>query len=107
MFKGVLYYKLENSLVSLGPRLRAAGQSLFRQGAAAQGAMGSEDTRVPSLRCVPISDSKYPRLLDGDWVAPNATVIGDVRLGEGASLWHGTIVRGDTATIKIGKNTTV
>ena len=31
---------------------------------ASQGAMGHEDTRVPSLRCVPISDSKYPRLLD-------------------------------------------
>ena len=64
MFKGVLYYKLENSFVSLGPKLRSAGQSLFRAGMASQGAMGHEDTRVPSLRCVPISDSKYPRLLD-------------------------------------------
>ena len=46
-------------------------------------------------------------LLQGDWVAPNATVIGDVRLGEGASLWHGVIVRGDTAQVTIGKNSTI
>ncbi|MFO0117348.1 MAG: gamma carbonic anhydrase family protein [bacterium] len=56
---------------------------------------------------MPISDSKYPRLLDADWVAPNATVIGDVKLAEGASLWHGVVIRGDTAAISIGKNTTV
>jgi len=57
--------------------------------------MGHDDRLVPSLRCVPISDSKYPKLLDADWVAPNCTVIGDVTLGAGSSLWHGVIARGD------------
>lgn len=107
MFRGVLFYKLENSLASLAPRLRATGQTMFRAGMANQGVMGHEDVRVPSLRCVPISAGKFPRLLDADWVAPNATVIGDVQLGEGASLWHSTIVRGDTAAVTIGKNSTV
>jgi len=69
--------------------------------------MAHEDAPVPSLRCVPISDSKYPKLLSADWVAPNATVIGDVKLGEGSSLWHGVILRGDQATISIGKNSTL
>jgi carbonic anhydrase/acetyltransferase-like protein (isoleucine patch superfamily) len=45
--------------------------------------------------------------LQGDWIAPNATVIGDVKLGAGSSIWHGVIIRGDTASIHIGKNTTV
>jgi gamma-carbonic anhydrase len=63
--------------------------------------------RQPSLRCIPISESKYPKLLDSDWVAPNAVVVGDVQLGEGSSLWHGVIVRGDTAAVSIGKNTSV
>lgn len=62
---------------------------------------------MPSLRCIPISASKFPRLLDGDWVAPNATVIGDVQLGEGSSIWHSVIVRGDTAQVSIGKNTAI
>ena len=34
-------------------------------------------------------------------------MIGDVTLGAGSSLWHSVIVRGDTASVKIGKNTTV
>ena len=107
MLKGVLYYKLENLTVKMGPMFRKAGQNIFRTGVANQGEYAHEDYAVPSLRCVPISDSKYPKLLDSDWVAPNATVIGDVKLGEGASLWHGTIIRGDTAAITIGKNTTI
>lgn len=96
MYKAALYYKLENITIGLGPKLRGWGQSLFRAGMANQGACAHEDTIQPSLRCVPISAAKFPRLLSGDWIAPNATVIGDVRLGEGASLWHGVIVRGDT-----------
>ena len=80
---------------------------MFRAGMANQGAMAHEDTIQPSLRCVPISASKFPRLLQGDWVASNATVIGDVRLCEGASIWHGVIVRGDTMQVSIGKNSTI
>lgn len=107
MLKGVLFYKLENLTISVGPAFRAWGQNLFRQGMAMQGASAHEDRLVPSLRCVPVSESKYPKLLDGDWVAPNATVVGDVTLGEGSSLWHGVTVRGDTAKVSIGKNSTV
>lgn len=57
------------------------------------------------MRCVPLSDTVFPKLLKSDWVAPNATVIGDVEVGEGSSLWFGTVVRGDSASVKIGKNT--
>jgi len=32
MFKGILYYKLENLTVSFAPSLRQWGQQLFRQG---------------------------------------------------------------------------
>lgn len=65
MFKGVLYFKLESVTARiLGPFFRSTGQSLFRQGMASQGALAHQDRLVPSLRCVPISDAKYPRLLD-------------------------------------------
>ena len=65
MFKGALYYKLENAMMgTLGPTLRGWGQSLFRSGCAAQAHMGHEDTMVPSMRCIPISNSKFPRLLE-------------------------------------------
>ena len=41
------------------------------------------------------------------WVAPNATVIGDVRIGEDASIWFGAVVRGDLDVITIGGGTNI
>ena len=41
------------------------------------------------------------------WVAPNAVVIGDVRLGKNASIWWNCVVRGDSETITIGENVNV
>ena len=64
MFKGALYFRLENMTIGLGPQLRRWGQNMFRQGMAAQGAAAHEDTQVPSLRCVPIKANVFPRLLD-------------------------------------------
>jgi carbonic anhydrase/acetyltransferase-like protein (isoleucine patch superfamily) len=36
------------------------------------------------------------------FIAPTAAVMGDVTLGEDASVWYGTVVRGDMAPIVIG-----
>ena len=105
--KGAIYYKLENATINLGPKIRKMGQQYFKQGMELQGASAHADYLVPSLRCVPISNTKYPKTLDADWVAPNAVMIGDIKMGEGSSVWHGTTVRGDTASISIGKNTMI
>lgn len=74
---------------------------------ALQGEAAHCDTMQPSLRCVAISSSKYPRALDADWIAPNAVLVGDVTMGEGSSAWHGATLRGDRSKITIGKNTVV
>lgn len=37
------------------------------------------------------------------WVAPNATVIGNVEIGEDASIWFGAVIRGDLDVIRIGR----
>lgn len=40
---------------------------------------------------------------DGDfWIAPDANVIGNVRLGSGCSIWFGSTLRGDNELIDIG-----
>jgi carbonic anhydrase/acetyltransferase-like protein (isoleucine patch superfamily) len=52
-------------------------------------------------------DDRVPRLQAGAWVADSATVVGDVDLGEDASVWFGTILRGDSALITIGRRTNV
>ena len=52
-------------------------------------------------------DGKAPRLAQGAWVADSAQVIGTVELAENASVWFGAVVRGDTETIRIGRNTNI
>lgn len=46
-----------------------------------------------------------PRLGAGAWVAPDATVLGQVELGEGASVWYGCVLRGDVGRITVGART--
>ena len=41
------------------------------------------------------------------WVAPTATVVGDVRLGEGASVWFGAVIRGDCDSVSVGARSNV
>ena len=41
------------------------------------------------------------------WTAPNATLIGNVRLEEGASVWFNAVLRGDNELILIGKDSNV
>lgn len=41
------------------------------------------------------------------WAAPNATLIGKVRLEEGASVWFNAVLRGDNELILIGKHSNV
>lgn len=48
-----------------------------------------------------------PDLSQAAFVAPNATVIGQVEIAAGASIWYGAIVRGDVERIAIGAGTNV
>lgn len=41
------------------------------------------------------------------FIAPNATVIGDVELGENSSVWFGAVLRADNDKISIGKRTNI
>ena len=50
---------------------------------------------------------RQPVLGPDAWVAPNATVIGDVRLGDNASIWWNAVVRGDSDTITIGAGSNI
>lgn len=52
-------------------------------------------------------DGTAPRLADSAWVADSAQVMGNVELAEDASIWFGTVVRGDTETIRIGRGSNI
>ncbi|HQY88682.1 MAG TPA: gamma carbonic anhydrase family protein [Tepidisphaeraceae bacterium] len=48
------------------------------------------------------------RKTKSNWfIAPSATVVGDVRIGEQSSIWFNTVIRGDVAAIRIGSRVNV
>lgn len=51
----------------------------------------------------------YPRIHPSAFVAPTATVIGNVEIGEEASVWFGAVIRGDEPEhpIQVGARTSV
>jgi len=51
--------------------------------------------------------SKTPDVSRANWVAKNATVVGDVTLGEQSSVFYGAVLRGDIARIVVGEGTNI
>ena len=45
---------------------------------------------------------KKPQNSGENWVAPNATIIGDVTLEKNSSIWFNAVLRGDIENIHIG-----
>lgn len=52
-------------------------------------------------------DELIPTVHETAWVAESAQVIGDVHLAEDSSVWFGTVIRGDTAAIRIGRGSNI
>jgi carbonic anhydrase/acetyltransferase-like protein (isoleucine patch superfamily) len=50
---------------------------------------------------------KSPQIGSRVYIAENATVIGDVIVGDDASIWFGTVVRGDVHSIRIGQRANI
>lgn len=50
---------------------------------------------------------KSPEIHPDTWVAPDANVIGDVVLEEGASVWFSATLRGDNEQIRVGEGSNV
>ncbi|MDJ1170180.1 gamma carbonic anhydrase family protein [Roseofilum sp. BLCC_M154] len=59
------------------------------------------------------SDATFPAYLQppdtssAAFIAPNATLVGDITLGSGSSVWYGAVVRADVERIKIGAYTNI
>ena len=44
---------------------------------------------------------KHPKLAEDVFIAPNATIIGDVELGSGTNVWFYSLLRGDVNSIRL------
>jgi len=54
-----------------------------------------------------VFEGKEPRVADDAFVAPNATLIGDVVLEAESSVWFGAVLRGDFDRIVVGEGSCV
>ncbi len=50
---------------------------------------------------------KVPNIASDVFLAPNATVVGEVELGERCSVWFNAVIRGDVNAIRIGHDTNI
>nr|WP_115935468.1 gamma carbonic anhydrase family protein [Aestuariispira insulae] len=52
-------------------------------------------------------EDKSPFLHQTVFLAPGATVIGDVQVGADSSIWYGCVLRGDVNEIRIGRGSNI
>lgn len=86
----------------VGPAMRNIGKRLYTVGNQIEGEQLSEDRVTPSLRKLTY-DGKEPYLENTNFVAPNATILGDVEVGSDSSIWYGATLVG-TSPIRMGNN---
>jgi carbonic anhydrase/acetyltransferase-like protein (isoleucine patch superfamily) len=55
---------------------------------------------------IPFGDA-MPTIEPTAWVAPNATLVGDVGIGADASVFYGAVLRGDVDAIRIGAGSNI
>ena len=49
----------------------------------------------------------YPKIHDSAFIANNATITGDVVIGQNSGIWYGCVIRGDVTKITIGNCTNI
>lgn len=49
----------------------------------------------------------FPKLGENCFVAPNATIVGDVVMGDDCSVWFNAVIRGDVNSIRIGNKVNI
>jgi carbonic anhydrase/acetyltransferase-like protein (isoleucine patch superfamily) len=49
----------------------------------------------------------YPKWGDDCFIAPNATIVGDVVMGRNCSIWFNAVIRGDVNAITIGNESNI
>lgn len=125
---------VENLLHGLGTVFRSIGAGLDEIGVMVQGPAGHIEEKVqPNLAYAPVKHNPanpptkgqvvavpplasrmcnlkeivLPVKDDSVFIAPNANVLGDVKIGANSSIWYGVVLRGDVNSIEIGSNTNI
>ena len=80
-------------MFALGTALRETGQALDRVGCSMQGSSAFREL-ISKHKTVRAVYDKTPALPSDGFIAPSASVMGDVVIGERSSVWYGAVLRG-------------
>ncbi len=59
------------------------------------------------MKIIKSVNGKHPQIPDNCFVAENATIVGDVKMGTECSVWYNAVIRGDVHFIKMGNRVNV
>ena len=63
-------------------------------------------SNYPGVNIIPIH-GKTPKIHETAFIAPGCTIIGDVEIGAGSSVWYNCVLRADVFKIRIGERTNI
>ncbi|GAU15284.1 hypothetical protein TSUD_03510 [Trifolium subterraneum] len=97
---------LGRAIYSVGFWIRETGQAIDRLGSRLQGNYYFQEQLSRHRTLMNIFD-KAPSVDKDAFIAPSASVIGDVHIGRGSSIWYGCVMRGDVNSISVGSGTNI
>ncbi|XP_057758422.1 gamma carbonic anhydrase 1, mitochondrial-like [Arachis stenosperma] len=97
---------LGRAFYTVGFWIRETGQALDRLGSRLQGNYFFQEQLSRHRPLMNVFD-KVPVVHRDAFVAPSASITGDVHVGHGSSIWYGCVLRGDVNNISIGSGTNI
>lgn len=97
---------MKKAIYTVGFWIRETGQALDRLGCRLQGNYYFQEHLSRHRTLMNLFD-KVPVVEKDAFVAPSASIIGDVHIGRSASIWYGCVLRGDVNSVSIGAGTNV
>lgn len=89
-----------------GKAIRETGQALDRLGCTIAGKESFKETFSRHRSIMPLFD-EAPEIAADAFVAPSATVVGNVKVEQHASVWYSAVVRGDRGVVSIGARSNI
>ncbi|XP_019154728.1 PREDICTED: gamma carbonic anhydrase 1, mitochondrial-like [Ipomoea nil] len=97
---------LGRAFYTVGFWIRETGQALDRLGCRLQGNYYFHE-QLSRHRVLMNLFDKVPSVHREAFVAPSASIIGDVQVGRHSSIWYGCVLRGDVNSVSIGTGTNI
>lgn len=97
---------LGKAIYTVGFWIRETGQAIDRLGCRLQGKYYFQEQLSRHRTLMNVYD-KAPKVDKDAFVAPSASIIGNVNVGHASSIWYGCVLRGDVNSISIGSGTNI